>query len=66
MGADGRRSPPSLPSPETVLADAAASRSLKAVLSEWLSRDAVDAARDAELLADVLGRRADRLLGIIP
>lgn len=46
-----------------VLKDPAASDWLKATLRSALSRDAVDAANDAELLADILRARADALLG---
>lgn len=45
-----------------LLADPAVTRHLRAVLLEWLVRDPVDAARDAELLAAALGRRAGQLL----
>ena len=48
---------------EDVLGDPAVSDAFKAVLRAWLRRDAVDAAKDAELFASVLGRRADPLLG---
>lgn len=54
------------PSVEAVLGDPAVSGAFKAVLRAWLRRDAVDAAKDAELLASVLGRRADSLLGSSP
>ncbi|MBB3924074.1 hypothetical protein FHR65_004392 [Xanthomonas arboricola] len=39
------------------------SRWLKAALADALHRDCVDAARDAELLADLWGRRCDSILG---
>ena len=35
---------------------------LKLVLRQWLERDPVDAARDAEMLAKVLCTRADEML----
>ena len=54
------------PSVEAVLGDPAVSCTFKAVLRDWLHRDAVDAAKDAELLASVLGQRADLLLGSSP
>lgn len=42
-----------------LLADPSVRHSLKAVLREWTSRDPVDAAEDAGLLALALERRAD-------
>lgn len=42
-----------------ILADPSASRWLKQALGVCLSRDAVDAANDAELLFGVLSQRAD-------
>ena len=54
------------PSVEAVLGDSAVSGAFEAVLRAWLRRDAVDAAKDAELLALVLGRRGDSLLGSSP
>jgi hypothetical protein len=39
------------------------SRWLKAARADALHRDCVDAARDAELLAYLLGRRCDSILG---
>lgn len=47
-----------VPTAREVLADPAASGWLKACLSVALRRDPVDAANDAELLADVLAQRA--------
>ena len=55
-----------LPRVADVLADPSISRPLKLTLEAWLSRDPVDAAADAKLLAAVLGRRADALLGRSP
>ena len=55
-----------LPRVDEVLADPSISRPLKLTLDAWLCRDPVDAAADAELLAAVLGRRADALLGRSP
>jgi len=54
------------PTVEFVLADPGVSRFLKLTLDAWLFRDPVDAANDADLLAAVLGRRADALLGRRP
>lgn len=48
---------------DALMSDPSISRHLKLVLDAWRLRDPVDAARDADLLADVLGRRANRLLG---
>ena len=48
---------------EAVLADPSVSSAFKAVLREWVGRDPVDAARDADLLAAVLARRCDQMLG---
>jgi len=45
-----------LPTIEQILADPAASKWLKAALLVALSRDPVDAANDAEVLAKVLDR----------
>lgn len=47
---------------EGVMTDPAASRWLQEALRSALARDAVDAARDARALADLLERRADALL----
>lgn len=47
---------------DRILRDPAASRPLRRVLQDWLARDPVDAASDAAVLAEVLGRRADALL----
>ncbi|MCC8533246.1 hypothetical protein LN457_10610 [Xanthomonas phaseoli] len=46
-----------------VIAAPTTSRWLKAALADTLHRDCVAAARDAELLADLLGRRCDSILG---
>jgi hypothetical protein len=51
-----------LPSIEQVLGDPAASDWLKAALHTALSRDPVDAANDAEVLARVLDRWCRRIL----
>ena len=47
----------------TVLVDPCASLWLKSALRTALERDCVDAASDAELLARLLGERADVLVG---
>lgn len=52
-----------LPSIDEILVDPAASLWLKSALRSALSRDAVDAANDSEILAGLLGLRCDRLLG---
>ena len=52
-----------LPAIEEILADRAASFWLKAALRSALSRDPVDAANDAEILARVLDRRCRSTLG---
>lgn len=44
---------------DDLLGDPAVSYPLKAVLLVWRGRDPIDAARDAELLAAVMGERAD-------
>src|SRR6185437_13642196 len=51
-----------LPSIEQILADPAASDWLKAALHSALSRDPVDAANDAEVLARVLDRWCRQML----
>ena len=51
-----------LPGIDDVLADPAASYWLKRALQSSLSRDPVDAARDSDLLARLLGRRCDEVL----
>ena len=48
--------------PEAIIADPAASDWLKRALREALDRDPVDAANDAEMLVEVLKRRADDVL----
>jgi hypothetical protein len=53
---------PDLPTIEQVLADPAASNWLKAALCSALSRDPVDAANDAEVLAKLLDRRCRQIL----
>ncbi|MGH8159244.1 MAG: hypothetical protein ACREPQ_14080 [Rhodanobacter sp.] len=45
-----------------ILADPSASFWLKAALTSALERDCVDAANDAELLAEVLAQRANEIL----
>lgn len=47
---------------EQVLADPAASFWLKGALSSALDRDPVDAANDAEVLAQLLDRRCQEIL----
>lgn len=54
--------PDDLPSIEQILADPAASGWLKAALHTALSRDPVDAANDAEVLARVLDRWCRQIL----
>lgn len=51
------------PSLDGVFTDPAASFALKSVLRLWLSRDCVDAARDAAVLAQQLDARAAEVLG---
>lgn len=51
-----------LPSIDEVLADPAASYWLKRALQSSLGRDPVDAARDSDVLARLLGRRCDEIL----
>jgi len=51
-----------LPSIEQILADPAASDWLKAALQSALSRDPVDAANDAEVLAKVLDHWCRQML----
>ncbi|ATS28853.1 hypothetical protein [Xanthomonas phaseoli] len=46
-----------------VIAAPTTSRWLKAALADALHRDCVDAAHDAELRADLWGRRCDSILG---
>lgn len=48
---------------EDLLEDPTVSYPLKAVLLVWWGRDPVDAARDAERLADVMSDRADAAVG---
>ncbi len=55
---------PILPSCESLLERQDVSYWLKHALRQALQRDPVDAARDAELLADVLRHRADAMLGV--
>ncbi len=57
------RPAPTHPTMDDLLDDPAVSHPLKAVLIVWRSRDPVDAAHDADLLAGVMGRRADTLTG---
>jgi len=47
---------------DEVLADPAASFWLKTALRSALCRDPVDAARDSEILAQLLGQRCDAIL----
>jgi len=56
------REPEDLPTIEHILADPAASDWLKAALHSALSRDPVDAANDAEVLAKVLDRWCRQML----
>lgn len=49
--------------PADILTDPSASRWLKDALRAAMSRDAIDAANDARVLADVLQRCADIALG---
>ena len=56
------RQPDDLPSIEQILADPAASDWLRAALHSALSRDPVDAANDAEVLARVLDRWCRQIL----
>ncbi len=55
---------PISPSCESLLERQDVSYWLKHALRQALQRDPVDAARDAELLADVLRHRADAMLGV--
>lgn len=48
--------------PMTIMADPAASTWIKTALALAIQRDPVDAANDAEVLAEVLKDRADRIL----
>jgi len=57
-----RRQPEDLPSSAQIMADPAASGWLKAALHTALSRDPVDAANDAEVLAKVLDRWRRQML----
>ena len=56
------REPEDLPSIAQIMADPAASEWLKAALHTALSRDPVDAANDAEVLAKVLDRWCRQIL----
>ena len=51
-----------IPSIDEVLADPAASFWLRTALRSSLCRDPVDAARDSEVLAQLLGQRWDTIL----
>lgn len=53
-----------LPSIEEILGDGAASFWLKTALRSALSRDPVDAANDADVLAQVLERRCRNILNV--
>ena len=55
-----------LPTLEEVLRDPAASFWLKYALRTALSRDPVDAANDAEVLAKLLDRRCREILATLP
>lgn len=46
-----------------VLADPAASFALKSVIRQWMERDRVDAAIDAEVLSMLFGAKTDPWLG---
>ena len=50
------------PEIDRILRDPAASRWLKSALATALERDPVDAANDAEVLAELLDRRCRRIL----
>lgn len=63
MACDGQDFRPDVPSAEALMIDPSVSGPLREVLRNWLQRDPVKAASDAELLSDVLGRRADEILG---
>jgi hypothetical protein len=52
------------PTAEQLLASPAISDWLKCALQAALTRDPVDAAKDADLLASVLGARADAKLAV--
>lgn len=56
---------PISPSCESLLKRQDVSFWLKRALRQALQRDPVDAARDAELLADVLRHRADAMLSVV-
>jgi hypothetical protein len=58
----GGQQPEDLPSNEEILDDPAASGWLKAALRSALSRDPVDVANDAEVLAKVLDRWCRQIL----
>lgn len=53
-----------LPTIDEILGDPAASFWLKAALRSTLSRDPVDAANDADVLARVLERRCQNILDV--
>ena len=53
---------PARPTVAELLVDPSVSFALKAVIRSWASRDVVDAAADAGLLAEVFQRRADEVL----
>jgi hypothetical protein len=53
-----------IPTIDTILGDPAASFWLKAALRSSLSRDPVDAANDADILARVLERRCRAILNL--
>ena len=56
--------PGDLPTIEEILNDPAASFWLKSALRSTLSRDPVDAANDADVLARVLRRRCQNILDV--
>ncbi|MCH4269638.1 MAG: hypothetical protein LKF80_14670 [Brevundimonas sp.] len=57
---------PGSPAIDRVLADPAASFPLKSVLRLWLTRDFIDAARDAQVLAQLFEARATKMVGRAP
>jgi hypothetical protein len=55
--------PSTIPSPEEMLAEPSVRYWIKDALKVGLSKDCLDAARDAGLLAAVLGKRCDDIIG---
>jgi len=49
-----------------ILADPAASFALKSVIRQWMTRDGVDAAKDARMLCELFGAAADQRFGARP